>query len=185
MLLGVSIPVYVERTRKALPGFDLLPLDVQGALVSLVYNRGSGMKDSPGTDNRKEMRAIRALVARGMIAGIAEQLRAMKRLWQGKKLDGLLLRRGAEASLVESSMAALLRALRGVPRELSRRLKTVRPKRKTRSAAKTRSQSRSVKSQPTRQSARGTTHSTSRKRPAQHSPSQSKPTAKKAGRRPG
>lgn len=118
ILVRVSLPVYVARTRRAFPGFDFLPLDVQGALVSLVYNRGTRMTDSPGTDDRREMRAIRDLVAAGLVAGIAEQLRAMKRLWAGKGLDGLLRRRDAEAALVESAIGAMLRALRAVPRAL-------------------------------------------------------------------
>ena len=33
---------------------------------------------------------------------IAKELRKMKRIWQGKGLDGLLTRREAEAKLVES-----------------------------------------------------------------------------------
>jgi GH24 family phage-related lysozyme (muramidase) len=120
VLVRVSLPVYLARTRRAFPGFDVLPLDVQGALVSLVYNRGTRMADSPGTDDRREMRAIRDLVAGGFVAGIAEQLRSMKRLWVGKGVDGLLRRRDAEAALVESAIGALLRALRGIPRALRR-----------------------------------------------------------------
>ena len=120
VLVGVSLPVYAASTRRALPGFDFLPLDVQGALVSLVYNRGSRMTDSPGTDDRREMRAIRDLVASGMVAGIAEQIRSMKRLWQGKGLDGLLRRRDAEAELVESAIGALLGAVRAIPARLRR-----------------------------------------------------------------
>jgi len=110
----------LARTRRAFPGFDVLPLDVQGALVSLVYNRGTRMTDSPGTNDRREMRAIRDLVAGGMVAGIAEQLRLMKRLWVGKGLDGLLRRRDAEAALVESAIGAMLRALRAIPGRLRR-----------------------------------------------------------------
>jgi GH24 family phage-related lysozyme (muramidase) len=113
VLVAVSLPVYLARTRQAFPGFDVLPLDVQGALVSLVYNRGARMADSPGTDNRREMRAIRDLVARGLVVGIAEQLRSMKRLWEGKGLDGLIRRREAEAQLVESAIEATLRSLGG------------------------------------------------------------------------
>jgi GH24 family phage-related lysozyme (muramidase) len=105
VLLECSIPEFVERTRQAFPGFDELPSDAQGALVSLVYNRGAGMKDSAGANNRLEMRAIRDLVPLGDLAGIAAQLRSMKRLWAGKGMDGLLRRREAEAALVESSMA--------------------------------------------------------------------------------
>jgi GH24 family phage-related lysozyme (muramidase) len=35
---------------------------------------------------------------------IAGQFRSMKRLWEGKGLDGLLARRDAEADLVESAI---------------------------------------------------------------------------------
>ena len=108
VLLECSIPNYVERTRQAFPGFDDLPLDAQGALVSLVYNRGASMKDSPGSNNRIEMRAIRELVPLGDLAGIAAQLRSMKRVWTGKGMDGLLRRRDAEAALVESCMVPVM-----------------------------------------------------------------------------
>ncbi len=111
VLVSVSLPVYLARARKAFPGFDVLPLDVQGALVSLVYNRGTRMADSPGTGDRREMRAIRDLVAEGLVVGIPEQLRSMQRLWVGKGLDGLIRRREAEAQLVDSAIAAGLRAL--------------------------------------------------------------------------
>ena len=48
------------------------------------------------------MRAIKDLIPEKDYAGIASQLRSMKRLWQGKGLDGLITRREAEAKLVES-----------------------------------------------------------------------------------
>jgi GH24 family phage-related lysozyme (muramidase) len=120
ILLECSIPEFVEKTRQAFPGFDELPLHAQGALVSLVYNRGASMKDSAGKDNRVEMRAIRELVPMGDLAGIAAQLRSMKRLWTGQGMAGLLRRRDAEAALVESSMApaiarAMARSLRAAP----------------------------------------------------------------------
>ena len=80
--------------------------------MSLVYNRGHRMNDSAGTNNRLEMRAIRDLVPLGDLAGIAAQLRSMKRLWAGQGMAGLLRRRDAEAALVESSMApAMARAM--------------------------------------------------------------------------
>ena len=93
-----SLPKYEEMTRNAFPGFDDLPADAQGSLVSLVFNRGSSMSG----DRRLEMRAIRDLVPKGDLQGIADQIRAMKRLWVGKGLDGLLKRRDKEADLVES-----------------------------------------------------------------------------------
>lgn len=99
-----TLPKYVFCTRAAFPNFDALPLDAQGALVSLTFNRGARMEDrNPG--DRKEMRAIRAALADGVqradLPVIAAQLRQMKRLWVGKGLDGLLARRENEARMVE------------------------------------------------------------------------------------
>jgi len=105
VLLLRTIPAYTDLARRTFPGFEQLPLDAQGALVSLAYNRGGSTKDSPGTDNRRELRAIRDLVPRMDLAGITAQLRSMTRLWQGKGLAGLLRRRDAEAALVESCIA--------------------------------------------------------------------------------
>ena len=99
-----SLPLAVLRTGQAFPGLERLPPDAQGALVSLVYNRGAAMVDPPGSDRRREMRAIRDAVARKDLPEIANQLRLMKRLWQGKGLDGLIKRREAEAVLVENTL---------------------------------------------------------------------------------
>jgi len=63
------------------------------------------MVDNSPEDRRREMRAIRAAAAAGDLAEIAAQLRAMKRLWEGKGLGGLITRREEEAQLVESAMA--------------------------------------------------------------------------------
>lgn len=98
VFLERSVPKYQTQTQQAFPGVDKLPADAQGALFSLVYNRGTSMNG----DSRKEMRAIRDLVPKGDLKGIADQIRAMKRLWAGKNMDGLLKRRDAEADLVES-----------------------------------------------------------------------------------
>lgn len=100
-----TIPLCTMRTAQAFPGFEKLPADAQGALVSLVYNRGASMVDDSPDDRRREMRAIRDAVAAQDLQEIANQLRAMKRLWVGKGLDGLLTRRDAEAALVESAIA--------------------------------------------------------------------------------
>jgi GH24 family phage-related lysozyme (muramidase) len=82
----------------AFPGLTELCDDAYGALVSLVFNRGNSMKG----DSRLEMRNIRDLVPKKDYKGIAKELRKMKRIWEGKGLDGLLERREAEAKLVES-----------------------------------------------------------------------------------
>jgi len=80
------------------PKLDELCDDAYGAIVSLVFNRGTSLSG----DSRKEMRAIRDLIPSKDYAGIADQIRSMKRIWEGKGLDGLLDRREAEAKLVES-----------------------------------------------------------------------------------
>jgi GH24 family phage-related lysozyme (muramidase) len=91
-------PKFSKAAEKAFPELNQLHEDAYGAIVSIVFNRGTLMKG----DSRKEMRAIRTLVLERDYRGIAKQIRAMKRLWQGKGLDGLLTRRDAEADLVES-----------------------------------------------------------------------------------
>ncbi len=97
-----TLPLYEFRTAQTFPGVDKLPEDARGALVSLVYNRGTSMTDNSPEDRRREMRAIRDVVANDDLKEIATQLRAMKRLWLGKKLNGLIARREQEAKLVES-----------------------------------------------------------------------------------
>ena len=56
-------------------------------------------------DSRREMRAIRDEVAKPYpnLHAIAGEIRAMKRLWIGKGEDGLLVRREAEARLVDGA----------------------------------------------------------------------------------
>jgi GH24 family phage-related lysozyme (muramidase) len=91
-------PKYARLTDLAFPGADQLKDNAYGALVSLVFNRGSSLKG----DSRTEMRSIRDLVPKKDYAGIANELRKMKRIWEGKGLDGLIARREAEAKLVET-----------------------------------------------------------------------------------
>ena len=104
-----TLPRYEQQTLAAFPGAEKLPPLVFGALVSLVFNRGGGMKDDPARPNdhtRLEMRQIRDAVAAGNLREIARNFRTMKRLWVGKGLDGLLKRREAEAQLVEEGAGA-------------------------------------------------------------------------------
>lgn len=110
-----SLPREIAMTAKAFPGSDKLPGEAFGALVSLVYNRGTQIDDSP---RRKEMLAIRQAIknskadpgesekdrVNALLKFIAAQFRGMKRLWQGKGLDGLLRRRDAESQLVLSAL---------------------------------------------------------------------------------
>lgn len=91
-------PKFTKLAERAFPGLEELHPDAYGAIVSLVFNRGTSMKG----DSRSEMRTIRALVTEKNYTKIAQQLRKMKRIWEGQELDGLLKRRDAEAALVES-----------------------------------------------------------------------------------
>lgn len=90
---------YARMTRKAYPGIEDLPADAQAMLLSLVFNRGSSMSG----DRRREMKLIQPLVKNKDLNGIAEQIRAMKRLWDKEKLPGLHIRRDKEASLITSA----------------------------------------------------------------------------------
>lgn len=105
-----SLPHEIALTLKAFPGVELMPPEVLGAMVSLVYNRGTSIDG----DRRREMRIIHEILAEFQtfdsldraacqteyITKIARQFRLMKRLWVGQGLDGLLTRRDAEADLV-------------------------------------------------------------------------------------
>ena len=93
------LPRYVDDTRRAFGGslFDDLPPLCRGALVSLVYNRGAQLDEPPPRDRRREMRAIRDHIARGDLARVADEFRAMKRLWPNAA--GLRARRDREADM--------------------------------------------------------------------------------------
>lgn len=96
---GASLPSYAQKTRQTYPGVHRLPADAQAMLLSLVYNRGTKLSGA----SRREMRAIAPLVKRKDLAGIADQIVAMKRLWDEDELPGLHRRRDREARLVRNS----------------------------------------------------------------------------------
>lgn len=92
-----SVPSYAAKARRAFPGIESLAPIAQTALLSLVYNRGASMKG----ERRKEMRAIRKLIKSQNYQAMADQVRSMKHLWEGRGLDGLLIRREREALALE------------------------------------------------------------------------------------
>lgn len=94
-----TLPRFASETRRAYPGTESLPADAQAMMLSLVYNRGTKM-DGP---RRSEMAAIRPLVRRGDLPGIAAQIRSMKRLWDINELRGLHIRRDREAEMIEGA----------------------------------------------------------------------------------
>lgn len=85
--------------------FNLTPTRLHphsnGALVSLVYNRGP-LVDT--TDRRKEMSWIKYNIANSKDANIPSDIRSMKRLWSYSKLKGLHLRRDSEASMFQRGL---------------------------------------------------------------------------------
>lgn len=94
-----TLPTYAKQTRKVYPGVEKLPPDAQGALLSLVYNRGA----STTGDTRKEMKNIINWVAQKNLTKIANEITNMKRLWKNKNLPGLLTRRDKEAEMVANA----------------------------------------------------------------------------------
>jgi hypothetical protein len=97
-----SLPEFGRRTRRVYPGIEKLPPTAQGVLLSLVYNRGASLDG----ERRKEMKNIVPLVAAGNLAGIATELRNMKRLWPDFK--GLRDRREKEAIALENASFDIL-----------------------------------------------------------------------------
>ena len=101
-----TVPKYYQQTLETFPHMDAFPGVVQGALLSLVFNRGTSLEGG----RREEMRKIRDLLAssspkRETLEEVAAQLRKMKSIWVGKGLDGLVIRREKEARWVESAIA--------------------------------------------------------------------------------
>jgi GH24 family phage-related lysozyme (muramidase) len=106
-----TVPLFHALTRKTFPGMEQLPADAQGALLSLVYNRGSALSG----DRRTEMRAIRDIIQNAVQSGsvksnlrpvlhaIAAEVQSMKRLWVNAGVPGLLRRRDAEAELIRNA----------------------------------------------------------------------------------
>ena len=90
---------YAASTLRTYPGVEHLFPDAQSGLLSLIYNRGTSFKGA----GRKEMAEIKPLVEQQDYAGISLQIKAMKRLWKDKGLDGLLKRRDDEAKLIRLS----------------------------------------------------------------------------------
>lgn len=98
---------YVGLTEDSLPNSNLLLPDSLGALVSLVYNRGASFSIPPEKDptgRYAEMRAIKVHMANKDWRRIPGEIRGMQRIWRGKGLDGLLIRRELEARLFEQGM---------------------------------------------------------------------------------
>ncbi|NOI17805.1 hypothetical protein F0223_06115 [Vibrio coralliilyticus] len=76
----------------------------QGALLSLVINRGHSFgspTNRKSWSNRKEMRDIAKHLQENKVNLISNDIRSMKRLWEGKGLSGLISRREFEAKMFD------------------------------------------------------------------------------------
>lgn len=96
-----TVPRFATAARTAYPGVETLHPHIQSALLSWVFNRGSGIH--PTNDRDREKRAIRHAIPTRP-AALPPQFRASKRLWTGGNLPGLLRRREDEARLIENGL---------------------------------------------------------------------------------
>ncbi|WP_200232455.1 glycoside hydrolase family protein, partial [Rubrivivax gelatinosus] len=97
------LPYPTNEAESAFPNCGELRDDAFGALVSLVYNRGTLISKS--NPNRVEMYEIRELMRAKRFRDVPERIRAMKRLWEkDRNARGLVKRREAEALLFERGL---------------------------------------------------------------------------------
>lgn len=99
-----TLPIEIAKTKAAFPGSEKLPPSALGAVVSVVFNRGTSRKGA----RRVDMQDIYDILIDGIQSGdlqlLAKQFRDMKKLWVGMGLDGLITRREREAKLIESEI---------------------------------------------------------------------------------
>jgi len=96
-----TLPRFIKLAQETYPGFEELNEDTRGAIVSLVFNRGSsfGVEGQASWESRREMRELAPLILAKDYEGIANKIKSMSRLWVNKGLDGLIARRHNEAAL--------------------------------------------------------------------------------------
>ena len=103
-----GLPRALTDARSIYPQIDALSPARRTALASLVYNRGTRLTDNdPAREERREMRAIQALLAANQPDAVAEPFDAMARLWDPQAQGGLVARRHREATLWRAGFAAV------------------------------------------------------------------------------
>lgn len=104
----VLLPIFIAQTEKFLPNLSKLHQDCRGALVSLIFNRGTALTiKNDNQDTRKEIREIKALMEAEKFDAIPGKFLEMTRIWEGRpKSRGVILRRRAEAALFERGLSA-------------------------------------------------------------------------------
>ena len=103
-----TVTKFYNLTRQTFPNFDNLPEKAKGGIVSLVFNRGASLEG----ERRREMKfiydamKITKVFDQKALTFIANQIRAMKRIWVGGSIEkGMSRRRDAEAKLIEESLS--------------------------------------------------------------------------------
>jgi hypothetical protein len=97
---------YYPMTLRLFPGVETLPIEVQVALLSVVFNRGVLLGRDPDwskakeLDRRWEIRRLREDVRQRDFFAIYIRLGTMKRLWEKSGPRGLLYRRRDEQHLI-------------------------------------------------------------------------------------
>lgn len=102
VFIATSLLEHEHRARRAFgDAFEAAPPCVQGAITSVVFNRGASMTG----ERRAEFRRIRdRCLPAGDYACVAHEIRAMTRIWQGTPIEaGMRRRREAEARLAETA----------------------------------------------------------------------------------
>lgn len=94
---GNTLPRFSKLTGDTFPGLQKAHPHVQGAVLSVVFNRGASLSGP----TRKEMADIRVHAAKKQFGKIPDDILNMRRHWYGKGLDGLIKRRVAEANLAK------------------------------------------------------------------------------------
>jgi hypothetical protein len=100
-----TVPTFYQLMLRTFPGAGDLNIDTQGALTSMVYNRGGSLVG----DSRVDLRTIAKAVPKKDYQGIANALRHMNVTmgprWRSQGVyNGLSARRIAEAKMVEDSI---------------------------------------------------------------------------------
>ncbi|WP_340117538.1 peptidoglycan-binding protein [Pelagibius sp. 7325] len=96
-----ALPRGIQQTENCYGDLSRLPPLCRGALVSLVYNRGTKLTG----DSRREMKAIRDHIDAGNLDRVAAEFESMKRLWPGS--EGLRKRRDKEAEMWRNGLAEI------------------------------------------------------------------------------
>jgi hypothetical protein len=97
-----SVPEYAKKAKGIYPEVSLLPPEAQAAILSLVYNRGTSFT-KPSVESRVEMKNLVQLIKDKNLKGMAAEFRKMKRLWPNANQRGLVIRRDAEALMIEKA----------------------------------------------------------------------------------